>query len=412
MSTHSVLSLNTVPDNVLVKILNYIHFDDILNLRLSCRYFYNFSMCKLFFEKVQMRLGIFEDESLHTLPEILSKFGQFIRLNIEMLEKAKVKIIAPFLQYVQDLSINFRDLKCICTHGHYIKRLSVQIDLREGLDKKSLGCLKNLKDLRAFKLEVIRVVLDSNYWERLHYLQALLIHALENLVTVEEVEFNNIHISPGLKETSKDKKKQHHLAKLYQESDHIKHWKFTDFCTKNLVTLPSSIVSLECNNSEYNMFFNFVDTIHLEKLVICRFNFTQFKAFYFENLRFLKLERCYLCDIVPNDNDNRNDILHCPNLKILILKQTRNTMRFFQINGHVFYSSLRDLTLECIGDVNNDVINMISEKCEVLEKLSLINMEGISPNSLVFTSGVKVNIKTSREKSLCTVNQYGKGIFM
>lgn len=89
-----------------------------------------------------MRLSILEDESLHTLPEIMSKIAQLIRLNIEKLGKAKVKIIAPFLQYVQDMSINFRDLKCICSHGHYIKRLSVQIDLQEGLDKMSLGFVK------------------------------------------------------------------------------------------------------------------------------------------------------------------------------------------------------------------------------------------------------------------------------
>ena len=131
-----------------------IYFDDILNLTLSCRYFYNFSTCKLFFEKVQMRLSILEDESLHTLPEIMSKIAQLIRLNIEKLGKAKVKIIAPFLQYVQDISINFRDLKCICSHGHYIKRLSVQIDLQEGLDKMSLGFVKiwNIWELLNWKL--------------------------------------------------------------------------------------------------------------------------------------------------------------------------------------------------------------------------------------------------------------------
>lgn len=68
------------------------------------------------------------------------------------------------------------------------------------------------------------------------------------------------------------------------------------------------------------------------------------------------------------------------------------------------------LTLECTGDINNNVINMISEKCEVLEKLSLINIQGISPNSLVIASEFK-NIERPRGKNLFAGYQCSKRIF-
>ena len=77
---------------------------------------------------------------------------------------------------------------------------------------------------------------------------------------------------------------------------------------------------------------------------------------------------------MPNDNNNINDILHCPNLKIWYWNRLETQWGSFKLMVMCPIPLYKILTLECTGDINNNVINMISEKCEVLEKLSLINI--------------------------------------
>ena len=155
------------------------------------------------------------------------------------------------------------------------------------------------------------------------------------------------------------------------------------------MTLPATILSLECHGNENDVFFKFADLNHLEKLFVSRINFRQFKSFQFEHLKYLELEHCRLWDVrSPNQEPIRNNILQCPNLQILKLKQTYLNLRFLRGNGEVFKSSLRELTLESLSDMDDDALAKILQEFEALRKLTLIDLKNVTSN---FVSGQVVS---------------------
>lgn len=403
MNSSTKSSLVSLPDHIVEEIIEYISFEDKLNLRLSCTYFYNVCSSKLLFEKAQIKLKTLKRNNIFSFEQLMESFGHLVQLNLKQLESGKIKLIAPHLGYVQDMSINYKDLKLISSHALKLKRLTVQYDLKHKVDKEMLKNLRNLNYLKAFKLEVVKVVSDIIYWERLSCLKSLLIHTLENVLSIEDIELNNVYvIGDGRKSTRKDKQKSQYLRQLYQTSAHIKHWKFINFYTQCYVTLPATILSLKCHGNENDVFFKFADLNHLEKLVVCRVNFRQFKSFQFEHLKYLELEHCRLWDIrSPNQEPIRNNILQCPNLQILKLKQTYLNLRFLAGNGEVFKSSLQELTLQSLSDMNDDALSIILQNFEALRKLTLIDLKNITSNFVSKQVVSNVNLK---------VRSCGKGI--
>ena len=390
MNSSTKSSLVSLPDHIVEEIIEYISFEDKLNLRLSCRYFYNVCNSKLLFEKAQIKLKTLKRNNIFSFEQLMENFGHLVKLNLEQLESGKIKLIAPHLGYVQDMSINYKDLKLISSHALKLTKLTVQYDLKHKIDKEMLKNLRNLNYLEVFKLGVIKVVSDIIYWERLSCLKSLLIHTLENVLSIEEIELNNVYvIGDGRKSTRKDKQKSQYLGQLYQTSTHIQHWKFINFYTQRYVTLPATILSLECHGNENDVFFKFADLNHLEKLFVSWINFRQFKSFQFEHLKYLELEHCRLWDVrSPNQEPIRNNILQCPNLQILKLKQTYLNLRFLRGNGEVFKSSLRELTLESLSDMDDDALAKILQEFEALRKLTLIDLKNVTSN---FVSGQVVS---------------------
>ena len=395
MNSNTKSSLVSLPDHIVEEIIEYMSFEDRLSLRLSCRYFYNVCNSKLLFEKAQIKLKTLKRSHICSFEQLMESFGHLVKLNVEQLESGKIKLIAPHLGYVQDMCINYKDLKLINSHALNLKRLTVQYDLKHKVDKEMLKNLQNLIYLKAFKLEVVKVVSDIIYLERLSCLKSLLIHTLENVSSIEEIELNNVYvIGDGRKSTRKDKEKSQYLGQLYQTLGHIKHWKFINFYTQRYVTLPATILSLKCHGNENDVFLKFADLNHLEKLVVCWVNFRQFKAFQFENLKYLELEHCCLWDIrSSNQEPIRNNILQCPNFEILKLKQTYLNLRFFRGNSEVFKSSLRELTLESLSDIDDDAVGMILQVFEALRKLTLTDLKNVTSNFVNSQVASNVNLK-------------------
>ena len=148
MNSTRELPLAIVPDTVLMKIMDYIDFDDILNLRLACRSFYGASNCNAFFERVRIKVQSLRKKNIDNFEQLLQKFGHLIKLDLGMIEEKKMKLVRPYIKHVNNLCINYKDVKYIYSFGYNITGLTIQFDFKTPITDQVLSYLSNLKNLK------------------------------------------------------------------------------------------------------------------------------------------------------------------------------------------------------------------------------------------------------------------------
>ena len=89
----------SLPDHIVEEIIEYISLEDLFNLRLSCRYFYNVCNSKLHFEKAQTKLKIFKRNNICSFEQHMKSFGHLVKLNVEQLESGKRKLVFCFFVF-------------------------------------------------------------------------------------------------------------------------------------------------------------------------------------------------------------------------------------------------------------------------------------------------------------------------
>ena len=367
MSSTRELPLSTAPDTVLMKIMDYIDFDDILNLRLACRSFYDASNCNAFFERVRIKVQSLRKKNIHNFEQLLQKFGHLIKLDLGMIKEKKMKLVRPYIKHVNNFCINYKDVKYIYSFGYNITSLTIQFDFKTPITDQVLSYLSNLKNLKRFRVEVIRDDSDILFTNRLHYLPVYITHALGNLLAIEEFEFKDVYRS--------EKKKDCPL-KLFQSP----RWR-RGVClmVKHVIRLPASLVSFEWNTGANDFGFNTADSNNLQKLIVKRrYPFELFHSIQFQKLKYLQLNSCSLGDAENDFLDPKYGIIHCPNLEILKLRLTRNTLNFFKENSYVFKSSLQELSMQSIDDINDRDLVTILGQFDALKTLTLVRMDRIT----------------------------------
>ena len=380
MNSTQGLSLATVPDTVLMKIMDYIDFDDILNLRLACRSFYNVSNCNAFFERVRIKVKSLRKKKIHNFEQLLQKFGHLIKLDLGMIEEKKVKLLRSYVNHVNDLCINYKDGKHICAFANNMMNLTIQFDFKTPVTDEVLPYLRKLKNLKKFRVEVIRDDSDNLYFSRLDYLQTYIKHTLGNLLAVEEFEFKDVY---------RGKRKKGYLLKLFEDSRRMKYFNF-NFLP---IPLPASLVSFEWDTGANAIHFNTDDSSLLQKLIVKNRYPYIFDSVQFEKLKYLQFDTCYLCDVDVYD-DREFGIIHCPNLEILKLRKTRNTLNFFKRNSYVFKSSLRELSLQSIDNISDKELVIILGQFEALKTLTLVSMDSITNHLLTESIVGELIVKT------------------
>ena len=130
MNSTRDLSLATVPDTVLRKIMDYIDFDDILNLRLACKSFYNVSNCNAFFERVCIKVQSLRKKKINNFEQLLQKYGHLIKLDLGMMEEKKMKLVRPYIKHINNLCINYKDVNYLYSFGYNITSLTIQFDFK------------------------------------------------------------------------------------------------------------------------------------------------------------------------------------------------------------------------------------------------------------------------------------------
>lgn len=86
--------------------------------------------------------------------------------------------------------------------------------------------------------------------------------------------------------------------------------------------------------------------------------------------------------------------MHCPNLEILKLRKTRNTLNFFKRNSYVFKSSLRELSLQSIDNISDKELVIILGQFEALKTLTLVSMDSITNHLLTESIVGQLIVKT------------------
>lgn len=92
MNSSTKSSLVSLPDHIVEEIIEYISFEDKLNLRLSCRYFYNVCNSKLLFEKAQIKLKTLKRNNIFSFEQLMGKFWSFGQVEFRTVRKWQNKI--------------------------------------------------------------------------------------------------------------------------------------------------------------------------------------------------------------------------------------------------------------------------------------------------------------------------------
>ena len=146
-----------------------------------------------------------------------------------------------------------------------------------------------------------------------------------------------------------------------------------------MIRLPASLVSFEWNTGANGFGFNTADSNNLQKLIVKRrYPFELFHSIQFQKLKYLQLNSCSLGDAENDFLDPKYGIIHCPNLEILKLRLTRNTLNFFKENSYVFKSSLQELSMQSIDDINDRDLVTILGQFDALKTLTLVRMDRIT----------------------------------
>ena len=153
--------------------------------------------------------------------------------------------------------------------------------------------------------------------------------------------------------------------------------------------LENSLMSFEWDADARGIYFNTADSNLLQKLIFKRrYPFELLHSIQFQKLKCLQFDRCYLCDLDP-----KCGIIHCPNLEVLKLTQTGGTLKFFEKNSDVFKSSLRELSMESINDINDRDLVTIIGQFDALNTLSLVRMDNITNLLLIGSMVAKLILK-------------------
>lgn len=114
-------NLGKLPAIALQKLLEYLPVRDILNLRKTCSHLCRASRCKSFFGKVQVNLSTIEEEDVELYNRFCQEFASVVRFNLEDCDENNFKLILPYMEKVEEILVQVKDLNHICTNFKHIK---------------------------------------------------------------------------------------------------------------------------------------------------------------------------------------------------------------------------------------------------------------------------------------------------
>ena len=276
--------MQLMPELVIRKVIAYLDFNDIVNMRLSCSTFYKYSHCKEFYQGVNISPINLSNRSIPSFASLMSNGGRFLKLNLQNVQS--IKSILPYIHDVANISINVKQLQMVTENCQDLKRLEIQLHSVIYSDEViSFSCLESLGRLNELHIKGI-------YGK---------------------------HISG---------------SNIFNRMQHTRFWKFikTKIYRNNLPELPTSVASLTNKCESFNKFYfsqlgneYFINPAHIEP-----------------NLKVVELSYLDL-----RDGFERNGLIF-PNVEILKLKGTIIHEFFLQNFLSCCKFTLKEVTLDGI----------------------------------------------------------------
>lgn len=325
---------------------------------------YKLSQCKAFYQRVK----VFVVKHLRSLSKsnflhFLESCAMYARLWI--LSDDIPELILPHIQLVKELTIEMILLKPIAENCGGLVQLKIYLS-RVNFAKYSdfdpnlyFQCIEKFSHLKALHIQGIRP--DRFLWvsNLLRYANILEEVYLENLnVDLYNCDYNKYNSQ---------------FREAISSASHISHWKLKNVAYgQHLLQLPASDISLALEDDSQNIDFQNTRILSLSS--------NKRHHLYNQSIKYNHLRKLELYDM--NLNVFGKGKLPCPKLKVLKLSQTLSTKCFLLDFIPIFKSSLKELILENVAGINEEIINYISQECSSLEKLTLRDCVGMTRGTL------------------------------
>ena len=358
--------LKTLPEIILLKIMEHLPLSDALNFRLTSSKTFQVSLCIPFYNRVQIRLKALSKNDLELFKKLFLHYGKCLKLNVLDFD-GDLKLLSPYICNVEDVVIALKHLPDITRECLLIKRLVVNvhgIENQEGDDDSDEPDFTSFSQLQ--KLEELAIDgIDVNKEKSFSILDKSLLHdIIVNATSISKISINGIHIEGRDQRRHRhDGKLKESLRKLISTSSHIKEWTLNRVqCDYGIFEFPSTVTSLECRNVSLVCLKNLNPCIR--KLIMEGTMFDS-KLFDLPNLEKLELTGDFLHEEI--------EVSSCPSLKELYL---RNISCFEKLQP-LFTPSLQTLTLDSNIDIHEETMKLITSQCTSLKEFNLKNREDL-----------------------------------
>ena len=145
-------NLCTLPSIPVLKIMEFLAVDDILNLRLTCSRMLELSECETFFKRVNVKVHDLSLSDMMTFKNLCDKYASVFVLKINYFV-GDVSVILAHITHVKEMIINVKHLHRIC--DECIQTLTIDIyglnffehEFLAGRRDLDLRCLSKLEQL-------------------------------------------------------------------------------------------------------------------------------------------------------------------------------------------------------------------------------------------------------------------------
>ena len=325
---------------------------------------YKLSQCKEFYERVQVFVVThLRTSSKSNFLHFLESCAMYARLCIS--SDDILELILPHMQLVKEVTIEMMLLKPIAENCGGLVRLKIYFSTVNFVKYSDFDpnlyfqCIEKFSHLKTLHIQEIRP--DRFLWVS---------HILKYANTLEEVCLENLNVDQYNCDYNKYNS-QFRVA--ISSASHITHWKLKNVAYgQHLLQLPSSGISLTLEDDSQNIDFQNTRILTLSS--------NKRHHLYNQSIKYNHLRKLELYDM--NLNVFGKGKLPCPNLEVLKLSQTLSTQSFLLDFIPIFKPSLKELILEYVAGINEEIINYISHECPSLEKLTLRGCVGITRGTL------------------------------
>ena len=356
-------NLCTLPSIPVLKIMEFLVIDDILNLRLTCSRMLKLSNCETFFKRVNVKVHDLSPSDVMIFKNLCDKYASVFVLKINHFV-GDVSVILAHIADVKEMIINVKHLHLICNECKNIQTLTIDIyELKvqtfPGRPDVDFRCLS--------KLEQLDTLVIGERKERYSFYNNLDKTMLYDIFTctkhIKKIKFIELMTVPWQDLTRHPDEEQ--LTKLLKDvissSHHITEWTFFGAFTRKwyIFQFPNTIKTLKCRRAidfDFTCLANsFVEAIEIDGSAVVAKNF-----------RLPNLKKLEIHGDIHDPGDMKK--LFLPNVEVLRMCRVSNLTKFEPF----LLPTLKTLMLDPTETLNDShlkwILKMLS-KCFSLRRL-------------------------------------------